>query len=63
RAQRKTLVDSMHQEIKPLLSEAQIQKLDRFSRRFKEHMEKRRAPREKNHDRDGLREKRKKKAD
>lgn len=37
RAKRKALVDSLHEEIKPLLSEEQLQKLDDFSRRFREH--------------------------
>ncbi|MCO6478188.1 MAG: hypothetical protein J5I94_16270 [Phaeodactylibacter sp.] len=40
RARRKTLIDSMHQEIKPLLSAGQLQKLDDFSRRFREHNKK-----------------------
>ncbi|MCB9298665.1 MAG: hypothetical protein H6559_36950 [Lewinellaceae bacterium] len=55
RARRKALVDSMHQEIKPLLTEEQIEKLDDFSRRFRDHMKKRRHPREKKHQPDGLR--------
>lgn len=58
RARRKALVDSMHQEIKPLLSEEQIEKLDQFSRRFRGRTKKIRPPREKKHERDGLREKR-----
>lgn len=37
RARRRTLIDSMHQEIKPLLSAEQLRKLDDFSRRFREH--------------------------
>ena len=58
RAKRKTLIDSMHQEIKPLLSAEQALKLDEFSRHFREQMKKRRPPREKKHDHDSLREKR-----
>ncbi len=50
RARRKALIDSMHQEIKPLLSTEQIQKLDEFSKRFRERREKRRPPREKKRD-------------
>ncbi|MCO6491830.1 MAG: hypothetical protein J5I98_25670 [Phaeodactylibacter sp.] len=40
RARRRILVDSMHLEIKPLLSPEQVQKLDDFSRRFHEHKKK-----------------------
>ncbi|MCB9263840.1 MAG: hypothetical protein H6558_02310 [Lewinellaceae bacterium] len=58
RARRKALIDSMHQEIKPLLTEEQVQKLDDFSRHFRERTKKRRPPEEKNHQHDGLREKR-----
>ena len=36
RAQRKSLIDSMHEEIKPLLTGEQVQKLEDFSRRFRE---------------------------
>ena len=58
RAQRKSLIDSMHEEIKPLLTGEQVQKLEDFSRRFREDRKKRKPLREKNHDHDSLREKR-----
>lgn len=35
RQERKALVDAMHEEIKPLLTEAQLQKLDDFSKRIR----------------------------
>ena len=35
RQERKTLVDSMHEEIKPLLTDEQLEKLDDFSKRFR----------------------------
>ena len=57
RGRRKALVDSMHQEIKPLLTDEQIQKLEEFTRRFRAHGKKRKHQREKNHSHDGLKEK------
>ena len=54
RTQRKSLIDSMHEEIKPLLTDEQIQKLDDFSRRFRENRKKRMPGQEKNHRHDGL---------
>lgn len=40
RAERKTLVDAMHEEIKPLLTDEQLQKLDDFSKRFRTRRDK-----------------------
>nr|HQU60931.1 hypothetical protein [Saprospiraceae bacterium] len=55
RRRQKELVDSMHLEIKPLLTEKQLEQLDRFSRRFRDYKNHRRKkdgkkshPREKN---------------
>ncbi len=47
RAKRKALVDSLHEEIKPLMSEEQLQKLDDFSRRFREHGKKKKDKKKK----------------
>jgi hypothetical protein len=40
RAERKALVDAMHEEIKPLLTNEQLQKLDDFSKRFRPRRDK-----------------------
>lgn len=42
RRRQKELIDSMHLEIKPLLSAEQVEQLDRFSRRFRDHKNPRR---------------------
>lgn len=54
RAKRRKIMDQMHEEIKPYLTKEQIDKLDEFSRRFRERKRrerdpehKKRAPREK----------------
>lgn len=54
RMQRKLLVDSLHEKIKPYLNPAQIEELDEFGRRFRA---KERMRREKRKKRKGHREK------
>jgi hypothetical protein len=45
RARRKALIDSLHQEIRPLLTEEQISQLEDFSKRF--HAKRKKPKREK----------------
>lgn len=45
RMERKALVDAMHEEIKPLLTSEQLQKLDDFSKRFRTRRDKNKLPR------------------
>lgn len=45
RQERRVLVEAMHEEIKPLLSEEQIQKLDEFSRRVRGRRDRNGKPR------------------
>lgn len=52
RTRRRILIDSMHQDIKPLLSVEQIQRLDDFSRRFHEHNKKKKDKKKKDKKKD-----------
>ena len=45
RQERRALVDAMHEEIKPLLSEEQLKKLDEFSRRVRGRRDRNGKPR------------------
>ncbi|PHN03123.1 hypothetical protein [Flavilitoribacter nigricans] len=55
RAERKVLVDAMHEEIKPLLTSDQLQKLDDFSKRFRTRRDKNgKSRREKRPEQTGL---------
>ena len=57
RQERKTIIDAMHEEIKPLLTDIQLQKLDEFSKRVRGRREKNgkpRRPREKRPEKTGV---------
>lgn len=54
RAQRRKIMNQMHEEIKPYLTKEQIQSLEEFSRRFRERKRRERRP---EHKKRGPREK------